>query len=41
MQLTTRAWAAAGVALVGAGLIAATPVVRAVPDIPTRTRRCN
>jgi hypothetical protein len=35
MQLTTRAWAAAGVALVGAGLIAATPVVRAVPDIPT------
>jgi hypothetical protein len=37
MQLSTRPWATAGVALVGASLIAATPVVRAVPDIQTET----
>ena len=33
MQLSTRPWVIAGVALVGAGLIAATPVAAAVPDV--------
>ena len=37
MQPATRAWATAGVVLVGAGLLAATPMVRAVPDIQTES----
>jgi hypothetical protein len=37
MALTTRPWIMGAVALVGAGLIAATPVARAVPDIQTET----
>ncbi|MGB6205825.1 hypothetical protein [Mycobacterium sp.] len=37
MRLTSRPWITAGVAFVGTSLIAATPVVRAVPDIQTET----
>jgi hypothetical protein len=37
MPLTTCPGVTAGVALLGAGLIAATPVARAVPDIQTET----
>jgi hypothetical protein len=33
MKVTTRTWATAAVVVTGAGLIAATPVARAVPDI--------